>query len=127
MDIQHVNTGKPAGIRETQIEQDNREAAPNKAQPRKADAATHSPYPTDDITRSTIVQMDWSSTDPDDVKNQKLIVRAVNHADKLAKALRDVKATLGTHEGKGDRRQGELIIEAYYKAQSALAAYEAAQ
>ncbi len=33
MDIQHVNTGKPVGIRETQNEQDNREAAPNKAQP----------------------------------------------------------------------------------------------
>ncbi len=59
--------------------------------------------------------------------NAKLIVASVNHAEKLAEALRKVEAKLGEHEGKDDPRSGELIIAAYYLAADAIKAYEDAQ
>ncbi len=95
--FKHVNTGKPAGIRETQNEQDNREA--NKAQ--------HSPLTWFPVAESTADQL---------LKYQLKLAELKAHADKLAALLTDVyqKLPIGTRDN-----------EALYNAISAeLAAYE---
>ncbi len=77
------------------------EPAPNKAQPRKADAASHSPLPWGTVVETEFEPCAICDTDGNEMvhlvggllgeraTNAKLIVRAVNNADKLAGALRN--------------------------------------
>ncbi len=109
----------------------------NKAQPRKADAATHSTLPWRRaggmVEGYSIIAGDGKCVVygklPSSTTN--LIVRAVNHADKLAEALRDLEDVtwrIGPPPiTKGGLSEEQDWVTATRKAKQALAAYEAAQ
>ncbi len=83
-DMTHENTGKPAGIRETQNEQDNREEREqaNKAQPQ------HSPMWAAWLSDYENLKQTLKVEQHDHQKAVHKLLKAKSHADKLAEALR---------------------------------------
>lgn len=55
----------------------------------------------------------------------RLLNQAEAQRDELLAAMERIKSKLGEHEGKGDKRAGELIIDAYFEAKTAIAKCEA--
>ncbi len=117
-------------------EQEAARPAPNKAQPRKEDAATHSPdYIKCERCGSNIwaTRIDHHLTwcpEPEDYDISKIIAERDSlktHADKLAEALRDCVTTEGALAERSHEYALRRLASITATAREALAAYEAAQ